>query len=106
MKFFKIYFSNRKILIAKEMTKLHEEFFRGDLKTIKYFNPNIKGELTVVLSKKIDNKYNKNIIEEEVKKDIKKMLKKYSLKDVVEYISKKENLSKKIVYKYCLKLKK
>jgi len=105
MKFFKIHFANRKILIAKEMTKLHEEFFRGDLKTIKYFNPNIKGELTVVLSKKIDNKYNKNIIEESVKKDIKKMLKKYSLKDVVEYISKKENLSKKIVYSYCLEIK-
>ena len=37
---------------------------------------------------------------------MKKRLKKYSHKDVVEFISKKENLQKKIVYDYCLKLKK
>ena len=34
------------------------------------------------------------------------MKKKYIHKDVVEYIAKKENLSKKIVYNFCLKLKK
>ena len=34
------------------------------------------------------------------------MLKKYSHKDVVEFISKKEYLPKKIVYDFCLKLKK
>ena len=33
------------------------------------------------------------------------MLKKYSHKDVVEFISKKENLPKKLVYNFCLKLK-
>ena len=33
------------------------------------------------------------------------MLKKYSHKDVVEFISKKENLSKKLIYKFSLKLK-
>ena len=32
------------------------------------------------------------------------MLKKYSHKDVVEFISKKENLPKKIIYNFCLKL--
>ena len=34
------------------------------------------------------------------------MLKKYSNKDVVEFISKKEQLPKKIIYNYCLKLDK
>ena len=33
------------------------------------------------------------------------MLKKYSHKDVVEFISKKEKLSKKTVYDFSLKLK-
>ena len=84
------------------MTKLHEAFIREDVKTIKSFNSNIKGEFTVVLSKVIENKNNKNIIDESIKKEIKKKLKKYSHKDVVEYISKRENLSKKIVYNYCL----
>jgi len=37
--------------------------------------------------------------------EIKEMLKKYSHKDVVEFISKKENFSKKVIYDYCLKLK-
>jgi len=37
---------------------------------------------------------------------IKQMLKKYSHKDVVEFISKKENLPKKLVYDFCLKLRK
>jgi len=57
----------------------------------------------VVLSKKLKTKDSENVIREDVKEKIIKMLKKYSHKDVVEYISKKENLSKKIVYKFCLK---
>ncbi len=45
------------------------------------------------------------MINESVKLEIKKMLKKYSHKDVVEYIVKKENLPKKLIYDYCLKIK-
>ena len=43
---------------------------------------------------------------ESVKMEIKKMLKKYSHKDVVEFFSKKENLPKKIIYNFCLRIKK
>ena len=48
----------------------------------------------------------KKKITESVKIEIKKMIKRYSHKDVVQFISKKENLPKKIIYEYCLKLKK
>ncbi len=34
------------------------------------------------------------------------MLKKYSNKDVAEFFAKRDNLKKKLVYDYCLKLKK
>jgi len=102
---FKKYFSDRKILIAREMTKIHEEFIRNSVKLIKKLPENIKGELTIVLSEKIKEKKSKEEIGESVKIEIKKMLKKYSLKDVVEFISKKENLKKKLIYEYCLKLK-
>jgi len=102
---FKKYFSDRKILIAREMTKIHEEFIRNSVKLIKKLPENIKGELTIVLSEKIKEKKSKEEIDESVKIEIKKMLKKYSLKDVVEFISKKENLKKKLIYEYCLKLK-
>ena len=102
---FKEYFIDRKILIAREMTKMHEEFIRDDVKLVKDFPNNLKGELTIVLSEKFVKKNLSEEISESVKIKIKKMLKKYTHKDVVEFISEKENLSKKLVYNYCLKLK-
>ena len=103
---FKKYFFGRKIVIAKEMTKIHEEFIRSNVESIENFTESLKGELTIVLSEIIKDKNIKKIINESVKMEIKKMLKKYSHKDVVEFISKKENLPKKMIYDYCLKSKK
>jgi len=103
---FKKYFSDRKIVIAREMTKIHEEFIRSKVELIKNLPENTKGELTIVLSGKIKGKKIKKEINESVKMEIKKMIKKYSHKDVVQFISKKENLPKKLIYEYCLKLKK
>jgi len=103
---FKIFFSDRKIVIAKEMTKIYEEFIRNTIESIEYLPETFKGELTIVLSEKIKEKNIKKEINESVKIEIMSMLKKYSHKDVVEFISKKENLPKKIIYNFCLKLKK
>ena len=103
---FKKYFFGRKIVIAKEMTKIHEKFIRGKVESIENFTEPLKGELTIVLSEIIKKKNIKKEINESVKIEIKKMLKKYSHKDVVEFVSKKENLPKKMIYNYCLKLKK
>ena len=88
------------------MTKIHEKFIRNNVESIKDIPEILKGELTVVLSKKIKEKNIKKEISESVKIEINKMLKKYSHKDVVEFISKKENLPKKLIYNFCLKLKK
>jgi len=103
---FKTFFFDREILIAKEMTKIHENFIRGKVESMNPLSAGIKGEFTVVLSEKISRKKIKKEIDESVKIEIKKMIKKYSHKDVVEFISKKENLPKKIVYNFCLKLRK
>jgi len=106
LKKFKKYFFDRKILIAKEMTKIHEQLIREKIESIEPFSKNLKGELTIVLSDKIkEQKYQKKI-DESVKIQIKEMLKKYSHKDVVKFISKKENLPKKMVYNFCLQIKK
>ena len=43
-------------MIAKEITKIHEEFFRDSIKDIKLFNPTLKGELTIVISENISKK--------------------------------------------------
>ena len=87
------------------MTKIYEEFIRYSVDSIDDLPKDLKGELTVVLSEKISTKSIKKDLNESVKIEIKKMLKKYSHKDVVDFISKKENLSKKVVYDYCLKIK-
>jgi len=103
---FKKYFIDRKIVIAKEMTKIHEKFIRGEVESIKSLSEGLKGEFTVILSEKIKKKNIKREIYESVKIEINRMLKKYSHKDVVEFFAKKENLPKKMIYNYCLKLKK
>ena len=88
------------------MTKMHEDFIRGKIISIPVQPENLKGEFTVVISEKNQKIKNKKEINEPVKIEIRKMLKKYSHKDVVEFITKKEDLPKKIVYDFCLKLKK
>jgi len=106
IKEFRKYFLNRKILIAREMTKIHEEFIRDNVETIKNLPETLKGELTIVLSKQMVKKNIEEDISESVKIEIKKMIKKYSHKDVVDFISKKENLPKKMIYNFCLKVRK
>ena len=81
-------------------------FIRSKVESIRSLSENLKGELTVFVSGKIKEKNIKKEINESVKIEIKKMLKKYSHKDVVEFISKKENLPKKMIYNFCLKSRK
>ena len=107
IKIFKIFFSERKIMIAKEMTKIYESFIRNDVNLLDVSKYNLKGELTVVISNKLNvKKKSLNQLGESVKNEIKLMLKKYSSKDVSNFISKNEKISKKIIYDYCINLKK
>jgi 16S rRNA (cytidine1402-2'-O)-methyltransferase len=104
LKFFKKYLFERKIFIAREITKIHETYYRDDVSKIKPFKGALKGELTVVVSKKFNIK-NESFVDKDIKKEAASFLKKYSLKDVVELISKKEKISKKKVYEICLLIK-
>ena len=107
IKIFKMFFSERKIMIAKEMTKIYESFIRNDVNSLDVSKYNLKGELTVVVSNKFNiKKKSLNQLSESVKSEIKLMLKKYSNKDVSNFISKREKISKKIIYDYCISLKK
>ena len=100
---FKKYFSGRKIVIAKEMTKIHEAFIREDIDDLKTFENNLKGELTIVISE--SDKKVKRFDEEKIVNKVRKYLKKYSLKDTVNLISEIEKINKKKIYKLCLKIK-
>ena len=104
LKKFKIFFPGRKLLIAKELTKLHESFYREDIDKINMFKTSIKGELTVAISEK--NIKNKFFDENKIIKKAKLYLKKYSLKDVVELLFETEKINKKRIYQICLDVKK
>ena len=99
----KRFFLDRKILIAKEMTKMHEAFIRSDVDKLKAFKNNLKGELTIVVSDNIEKP--KNFDEEKIVNKVKKYLKKYSLKDTVNLILETEKINKKKIYNLCLKIK-
>ena len=103
IKYFKKYFSGRKILIAKEITKIHEAFIREDIDKLNIFKNRVKGELTIVISE--NNNKLKNFDEEKIVNKVKKYLKKYSLKDTVNLILETEKMKKKMVYDLCLKIK-
>ena len=77
IRYFKKFYNDRKILIAKEITKLHEAFYRDDVKEVVKFKKPLKGEFTIVISEK--NLKDKNFDEEKIVNKIKKYLKKYSL---------------------------
>ena len=61
--------------------------------------------MTVVISENSILQNRLQVIEESVKKKIVKLLKKMSIKDIASKISIENNISKKIVYDYCLKKK-
>jgi 16S rRNA (cytidine1402-2'-O)-methyltransferase len=103
LKYFKKYFLGRKLLIAKELTKIHETFFRENVDEVKLFKDQLKGELTIVISEK-DIKKN-TLDKEKIVNKAKKYLKKYSLKDTVDLILESEKINRKEIYKLCLKVK-
>ena len=103
LKKLKKYFLGRKILIAKEMTKIHEIFIRKNLNELELLDSPMKGELTVIISEKsIETKL---VDKEKIVNKAKKYLKKYSLKDTVELIFESEKVNKKEIYRLCLEVK-
>ena len=74
LKNFKKFFSGRKILIAREISKVHETFYREEIESIKLFKSPIKGELTIVISEKINKRKEVDLVK--ISKEIKKVFKK------------------------------
>ena len=103
IKYLKTFFSGRKILICREMTKFFEEYIRADVDDLKVFQKIPKGELTLVISE--NNSYLINLSESD-KKQIKKMIQNTSIKDIINLITREKKISKKEIYNYCLSLKK
>jgi len=98
---------DRNAVLAREMTKLHEEFVRGPvsqiLKTLKS-RAEIKGECTLLVAGFTDNKeLDSEIIAAEVRAALEKQ--KSGLAEIVKLIAQKYGLSKNRVYELALKVK-
>ena len=101
----KKYFSGRKIVFCREISKIYEEFLRKTVDDLELFNKELKGELTIVISeKKIGKNYSQKLSESDMN-IINKMINKLTIKEITEIISHNKDISKKEIYSYCLKLK-
>ena len=109
-KFFKIIpylkkkFSNRNILICREMSKFYEEYIRTSIKDLDKLSFEIKGEFTIVISEEKFVKNNSQNLSESDKVMIRKMINNFSIKEIINLI-KKNNMSKKEIYNFCIKVK-
>jgi len=94
-------------VLSREMTKLHEEFVRGNLSEIlsnMQQRPNVKGECTLlVMGREGDEDVSMETIRSEIKKEFKVLERRPS--DIAKEIAKKYKLPKNKVYKEVLKIK-
>ena len=98
---------NIEVAICKEITKINESVFRGNIKKMidKIISKeiNLKGEFTLIVGN--GKRASKKTIENEIRKQTLKILKKYTLTETVEIVHKLSNISKKDIYKMAIELK-
>lgn len=95
---------NRKLVIARELTKKFEEFIRSDLKTLSSNNQEYKGELVLVLEgyKEIE-KGNVSLDKSVLEKAKKLESLNYSKKEIASILSTLYELNKNQIYKELIK---
>ena len=99
---------NRKVLLFKELTKLHEEVKEAELEELinELRAMDIKGEYVIIILPQ-NGTEDEEDWEEELFSEMDMMLQKgLSTKDIAKYISEEKGLSYRKVYKKCLERKK
>ncbi len=99
-------FGERKICVARELTKLYEEKIRGDIKEVLEIYKEKgapKGEIVIILEGK--NKPNIIIDDEEIKDMIKARLNNFSVKEIANEIAKLSGRKSREIYEMTVKLK-
>lgn len=94
---------NVKIVLAKELTKIHEEFIRGNIKEIIENIDNVKGEFIIIIEgnlKENIEKENLNLTIDELYENYKKDG--FSKKEIIKKIAKIKNVNKNEIYQYFL----
>lgn len=94
------YILNRKIVLAKELTKIHESFLRGTITELLEFVENPKGEYIILIDKteilKTENYLNNLSLEKHFKFYENQGL---SKNEIIKQIAKDRNLKKNEIYK-------
>jgi 16S rRNA (cytidine1402-2'-O)-methyltransferase len=97
---------NRQVVVAREMTKVYEEIFRGDLvEAIERWPTSTRGEVTIVVAGAGGGK---SIADDSLAAELKRHLLSDSrqFKEIVAEVAQERGISKRLVYQEALKIKK
>lgn len=101
IKDFKGIFPERKLCLARELSKKFEEYLLIDIDKIDEENLTLKGEFVLILSGKVEKESNSL---DDFKEEIDEMLDKgMKTKEISKIISEKSNFPKNDIYEYILK---
>lgn len=88
--------NDRKACLARELTKLHEEYIRGTLEEFCEIDPNtLKGEIVICVEGKTSSI---EISDDDIEEELKKALKILSPKEAVKEVAKLTQIGKNRVY--------
>ena len=94
---------SREVVLARELTKIHEEYIRGTVKELMEKTDNLKGEMILIIEKNNKdneealNSLNNLTLEEHYNFYEKRVLNK---KEIIKKIAKDRNVSKNEIYQY------
>lgn len=102
-------FGERKIVLARELTKIHEEFIRGNISEILEKVELIKGEFVILIEGSIESKADiqKSKINNQTLEEHYEMYERQGLekKEIIKKIAKDRNVNKNEIYQYFINRK-
>jgi len=93
------------IVLAKELTKMHETFFRGKVSDILMQVENIKGEFVIILEKSgVESTSEKEELQDKTLEELYEYYKKQEMqkKEIIKKIAKDKGVNKNEIYQYFL----
>ena len=96
---------NRRIAIARELTKIHEEVFRGTIQEAMEYFQQPRGEFTLVIEGKKEEA-EESLLTPDIENELRSLIDQgIAAKEIVARLSPTTGLSRKELYQACLRLK-
>lgn len=92
-------FGNREVCVARELTKLYEEYLRGSISEVLDSLDDVKGEFVIIVEGKLERKPDIALPELQI------LIEQYiqegcSTSEAIKKVAQEKNISKNILYKY------